>query len=105
MTEIADGIHRVESDLGERFMCQYILAGRDRSLLVDTGLAQTPAEVLDPYLSRVGLEPTLALISHADNPFRPRIGPAHGVEDVVIFLRGIDPKRACPWPHVRPGRP
>jgi glyoxylase-like metal-dependent hydrolase (beta-lactamase superfamily II) len=67
MTEIADGIYRIESDLGQRFMCQYLIAGRDRALLVDTGLADTPAAVIDPYLSRVGLEADFVLISHADN--------------------------------------
>ena len=67
MTEIADGIHRIESDLGPRFMCQYVLAGRERSVLVDTGLADTPSDVIRPYLSRVGLEPGVVLISHADN--------------------------------------
>ena len=67
MTEIADGIHRIESDLGARFMCQYVMAGRDRSILVDTGLADTPAAVIDPYLNRAGLEPDFVLISHADN--------------------------------------
>jgi glyoxylase-like metal-dependent hydrolase (beta-lactamase superfamily II) len=67
MTEIADGIHRIESDLGPRFMCQYVVAGRDRSVLVDTGLADTPGTVIDPYLSRAGLEPDFVLISHADN--------------------------------------
>src|SRR5436190_6125192 len=64
--EIADGIHRIESDLGERFMCQYVIAGSERALLVDTGLAGTPADVLDPYLSRAGIEPGLVLTSHAD---------------------------------------
>jgi glyoxylase-like metal-dependent hydrolase (beta-lactamase superfamily II) len=67
MTEIADGIHRIESDLGPRFICQYVVAGRDRSVLIDTGLADTPAAVIDPYLSRAGLEPDFVLISHADN--------------------------------------
>ena len=67
MTEIADGIHRIESDLGPRFMCQYVVAGRDRSILVDTGLTDTPGTVIDPYLDRAGLAPDFVLISHADN--------------------------------------
>src|SRR5437764_15172179 len=66
MTELAGGIHRIESDLGERFMCQYALVGAERGLLVDTGLAETPAEAIDPYLERLGIEPDLVLISHAD---------------------------------------
>jgi glyoxylase-like metal-dependent hydrolase (beta-lactamase superfamily II) len=65
--EIAEGIHRIESDLGERFMCQYVIAGGERALLVDTGLADTPSDVIVPYLSRAGLEPDVVLISHADN--------------------------------------
>lgn len=64
--EVASGIHRIESDLGPRFMCQYVLAGSERVLLVDTGLAQTPGVVIVPYLELAGLEPDLVLISHAD---------------------------------------
>src|SRR5438094_2596649 len=64
--EIADGIHRIESELGERSMCQYALVGRERVLLIDTGLAETPGEVIDPYLERLAVEPDLVLISHAD---------------------------------------
>jgi glyoxylase-like metal-dependent hydrolase (beta-lactamase superfamily II) len=67
VTEIADGIHRIESDLGERFMCQYLVAGVERSILVDSGLAGTPAEVIEPYLGRVGIEPDIVVTSHADN--------------------------------------
>ncbi len=67
--EILPGIHRIESDLGERFMCQYLLVGEDRTVLVDTGLAGTPEEVIIPYLEEIGL--TLddideVIISHAD---------------------------------------
>jgi glyoxylase-like metal-dependent hydrolase (beta-lactamase superfamily II) len=64
--EIAQGVHRIESDLGERFMCQYLLVGDERTLLVDTGLAGTPVGVIDPYLEQLGIEPDLVLISHAD---------------------------------------
>jgi glyoxylase-like metal-dependent hydrolase (beta-lactamase superfamily II) len=67
--EILPGIHRIESDLGVRFMCQYLLTGEDHTVLVDTGLAGTPEEVIIPYLEEVGL--TLedideVIISHAD---------------------------------------
>lgn len=64
--EVAQGIHRIESDLGPRFMCQYALVGAERVLLLDTGLAQTPTEVLVPYLEKIGAEPDFVLISHAD---------------------------------------
>jgi len=66
MEEIAAGVHRIESDLGPRFMAQYLLLGERRSVLVDTGLAGTPDEVLAPALSKVGAEPDLIIVSHAD---------------------------------------
>jgi glyoxylase-like metal-dependent hydrolase (beta-lactamase superfamily II) len=67
--EILPGIHRIESDLGARFMCQYLLVGEDRMVLVDTGLAGTPEEVIIPYLEEVGLrleDVDEVIISHAD---------------------------------------
>jgi hypothetical protein len=34
------------------------------------------------------------------NPYRPEIDPAsNGLQDVVVFLRAVDPQLACPWPH------
>jgi glyoxylase-like metal-dependent hydrolase (beta-lactamase superfamily II) len=68
--EIAPGIHRIESSLGVRFMAQYVLTGDARTLLVDTGLPNTPAEALAPYLESIGLGLQAVdevLITHADN--------------------------------------
>jgi glyoxylase-like metal-dependent hydrolase (beta-lactamase superfamily II) len=66
--EVAPGIHRIEGDLGERYVCQYLLVGAERTLLVDTGLRDMPAQVIAPYLAT--LDRSLAdldvLISHAD---------------------------------------
>jgi hypothetical protein len=40
------------------------------------------------------------LLTHEPNPFRPIVDPASkGVADAVVFLRGIDPNKARPWPH------
>jgi glyoxylase-like metal-dependent hydrolase (beta-lactamase superfamily II) len=67
--EVSPGIHRIESDLGPRFMCQFLLIGDERSLLVDTGLADTPDAVIVPYLESIGMTGdglSLVLISHAD---------------------------------------
>jgi glyoxylase-like metal-dependent hydrolase (beta-lactamase superfamily II) len=58
VSEVAPGIHRIESDLGPRFMAQYVLAGSERTVLVDTGLASTPGAALG--------EPDLVIVSHAD---------------------------------------
>ena len=67
--EVAPGIHRIEGDLGERYVCQYLLVGEERTVLVDTGLRDMPEQVVVPYLAR--LERSLqdvddVLISHAD---------------------------------------
>jgi glyoxylase-like metal-dependent hydrolase (beta-lactamase superfamily II) len=67
--EILPGIHRIESDLGVRFMCQYLLVGEDRTVLVDTGIAGTPEEVIIPYLEEIALsleDIDEVIISHAD---------------------------------------
>jgi glyoxylase-like metal-dependent hydrolase (beta-lactamase superfamily II) len=62
--EVARGIHRVEGDLGERYVCQYLLVGEERTLLVDTGLREMPRTVIAPYLD--GRRVDDVLISHAD---------------------------------------
>lgn len=54
--EIADGIHRIETDLGDRVNCLYLLVGDRHALLVDTGLDETPAAFLAPYLARTGVD-------------------------------------------------
>jgi glyoxylase-like metal-dependent hydrolase (beta-lactamase superfamily II) len=67
--EVAAGIHRIESALGERFMAQYLLVGEERTLLVDTGLPQTPAEAIVPYLESIDRSVEAideVLTSHAD---------------------------------------
>ncbi len=67
--EIADGIHRIQAPLGDRFVCMYLLLGESAALLIDTGLAPMPAEVLDPYLGRIGVgwdRVRYVLTSHID---------------------------------------
>ena len=61
--EVVPGIHRIESVLGPRPFSQYLLRD-ERSLLVDTGVKETPAEVILPFLD--GHRPDLVLNSHAD---------------------------------------
>jgi glyoxylase-like metal-dependent hydrolase (beta-lactamase superfamily II) len=62
--EVTRGIHRIEGDLGERYVCQYLLVGEERTLLVDTGLREMPRTVIAPYLD--GRVVDDVLISHAD---------------------------------------
>jgi glyoxylase-like metal-dependent hydrolase (beta-lactamase superfamily II) len=62
--EVARGIHRIEGDLGERYVCQYLVVGEERTLLVDTGLRDMPGTVIEPFLD--GRTVDDVLISHAD---------------------------------------
>ena len=54
--EVAPGIHRIESVLGPRPFSQYLLRG-ERTLLVDTGVKETPGEVILPWLASAGIDP------------------------------------------------
>jgi glyoxylase-like metal-dependent hydrolase (beta-lactamase superfamily II) len=66
--EVVPGIHRIESILGPRPFSQYLLRG-ERTLLVDTGVKETPADVILPFFGEIGLDPDaldFVLISHAD---------------------------------------
>ena len=46
------------------------------------------------------LPPDGKLLCREPNPFAPRIDPdTHGVQEAVVFLRGVDPLRSRPWPH------
>jgi glyoxylase-like metal-dependent hydrolase (beta-lactamase superfamily II) len=57
--EVAPGIHRLEGDLGERYVCPYLVVGAERTLLVDTAM---PSVAVEPPVERVDW----LLTSHAD---------------------------------------
>jgi glyoxylase-like metal-dependent hydrolase (beta-lactamase superfamily II) len=67
--EIADGIHRIQTPLGDRVNCVYLFVGTRSALLFDTAIGPTVASHVEPYLASVGLEPTAiryAINSHCD---------------------------------------
>jgi len=66
LEEVASGVHRIESDIGARYVAEYVVVGEERTVLLDTGLAQTPDEAVLPALEQLGAEPDLIVISHAD---------------------------------------
>ncbi len=66
--EVAPGIYRIESILGPRPFSQYLLKD-ERTLLVDTGVKETPRDVILPFLADAGVDPSgldLILDTHAD---------------------------------------
>ncbi|MDQ3237704.1 MAG: MBL fold metallo-hydrolase [Actinomycetota bacterium] len=95
--EILPGIHRIESDLGTRFMCQYLLAGEDRKILVDTGLAGTPEAVIVPYLEGIGLsteDVDEVFISHADVD---HCGGNRALKEMAPSLRFLCGEKDLAW--------
>lgn len=66
--EIAPGITRIESILGPRPFSQYLVKD-ERSLLVDSGVTETPGDVILPYFASAGFDPgtlDFVLLTHAD---------------------------------------
>lgn len=94
--EVAAGIHRIESVLGPRPFSQYLLRG-ERSLLVDTGVAETPDQVILPYLDSVGLDPAdldVVLVTHADvDHFGGNERMRAAAPRALFCAHGTD----CPW--------
>ncbi len=68
--EHAPGVYEIPSLLeGSIRIAQWVISGSDGGLLVDTGICGTPAEVIEPALAEIGLEPsdlTTVLLSHCD---------------------------------------
>lgn len=68
ITEISADVFRLESVFGGRPLYQYVLAG-EQCVLVDTGVAGTPHEVVLPALKRLGIggeRLAYVIVTHSD---------------------------------------
>jgi len=66
--ELYDRVYQIQSLYGGRNLFQYLFVGQN-TVLVDTGIAQTPEKVIFPYMERLELNPdklTLAVTTHSD---------------------------------------
>ena len=66
--KLYEGVYQIQSLFGGRNLFQYLFAGQN-TVLVDTGIAETPGKVIFPYMERLGLAPeklTVAVTTHAD---------------------------------------
>jgi glyoxylase-like metal-dependent hydrolase (beta-lactamase superfamily II) len=52
MSEILPNIHRINSQFDGRLLASYLLAG-DKTLLIDSGFANTPEKIILPYLKNL----------------------------------------------------
>lgn len=67
--EIAPGIHLIPGKVGGRPLQLYLLVGDAHILLLDTGTAADPEQLIFPYLETLGLGPAdidLVINTHAD---------------------------------------
>jgi glyoxylase-like metal-dependent hydrolase (beta-lactamase superfamily II) len=66
--QLYEHVYQVQSLFGGRNLFQYLFVA-ENTVLVDTGIAETPEKVIFPYMDRLGLPPgklTLAITTHAD---------------------------------------
>ena len=66
--ELYRNVYRIRSLFGGRNLFQYLFVG-DNVVLLDTGIATTPEEVIFPYMGCLDLKPerlTLVITTHAD---------------------------------------
>jgi glyoxylase-like metal-dependent hydrolase (beta-lactamase superfamily II) len=66
--ELYNNVYQIQSLYGGRNLFQYLFKG-ENTILVDTGISETPDRVIFPYMERVGLAPrelTLSVTTHAD---------------------------------------
>jgi glyoxylase-like metal-dependent hydrolase (beta-lactamase superfamily II) len=66
--ELYPHVYQIQSLFGGRNLFQYLFVG-DNTVLVDTGIAPTPEQVVFPYMDSLELSPsrlTLAVTTHAD---------------------------------------
>jgi glyoxylase-like metal-dependent hydrolase (beta-lactamase superfamily II) len=67
MIELLPGLYRIETALGDNLLALYLIHG-ERTLLIDSGVRDTPDTVIFPALAQAGRPPRidLLLVSHAD---------------------------------------
>jgi glyoxylase-like metal-dependent hydrolase (beta-lactamase superfamily II) len=68
-TEVAPGIFRIDSEMGSRRLSQWLVAGSEGALLLDTGIVGTVTATVEPALRELGIAPESVvevITSHAD---------------------------------------
>lgn len=67
--KIGKGLFKISSPLGVRYFHQYVLVENDNAIIIDTGMQNTPVDVLEPALRDIGMSLSQirnVIISHAD---------------------------------------
>ena len=86
--EIAEGIHRIETPLGDRVNCVYLFAGTRSALLFDTAIDPAVTSHVEPYLASVGVEPArvrYVVNSHCDWDHHGGNGAVHDLAPAAVL--------------------
>lgn len=86
-------VYRLEQPDGKRRLCQYVLVGDDRTLVVDAGLPDSPEQGVLPLLRELDLDrrPVVVVLTHPDADHRggaPVLRSTGG--DVEIWGHALD---------------
>jgi glyoxylase-like metal-dependent hydrolase (beta-lactamase superfamily II) len=66
MSEVVPGVHRLVAPLGDRYVCLFMVVGSAAAVVIDTGVADTPAAALAPPLAALEVDVSHIVITHAD---------------------------------------
>ena len=93
MSEILPNIHRIDSQFGGRLLTSYVLVG-DQALLIDSGLAYTPQEIILPYLEKAQIPAEKIrwlVITHASGDhFGGNAAIKHRSPQTIIIAHKLD---------------
>lgn len=96
-TEIGEGLYQLSSRLGPRYVHQYVIVEDGEAVLIDTGMKETPAQVILPFLKDIGITPDklkAVVISHADvDHFSGLKGIRQYSPTAMIMAHSVD----VPW--------
>jgi glyoxylase-like metal-dependent hydrolase (beta-lactamase superfamily II) len=95
MIELLPGLYRIESALGGNLLALHLIRG-ERTLLIDSGVRDTPDTVIFPAFERAGLPPhiDMLLVSHADADHHGGNAAVRArVPNVTILAHEIDRPR------------
>ena len=66
VSEVVPGVHRLVAPLGDRYVCLFMVVGSASAVVIDTGVADTPAAALAPALAALDVDVSHIVVTHAD---------------------------------------
>ncbi len=86
--EVTEGIHRIETPLGERVNAVYVFAGTRAALVFDTAIGPAVTSHVAPYLDQAGLDPArirYVVNSHCDWDHHGGNGAVRDLAPAAVF--------------------